>query len=83
MHCSIAANGKDEELSKQWSIELFLTVLRSGDGHSIVGDPIIILNSQSVILETFTNYNGMNVLSNGMSIQDPICEKLWQHTMEN
>jgi hypothetical protein len=48
-----------------------------------MGDPINILNSQSIILETFTNYNGMNVLSNGMSSQDPICEKLWQNTMEN
>jgi hypothetical protein len=36
-HCSIAANGKYVKWSKQWSIELFLAALRSGDIHPVVG----------------------------------------------
>jgi hypothetical protein len=40
MYCSIAANGKYVQRSKQSSIELFLTAFRSGDAHLIVGHSI-------------------------------------------
>jgi hypothetical protein len=36
----IAANGKYMERTKQWFIELYLTALRFGDAHLIVGRTI-------------------------------------------
>jgi hypothetical protein len=50
MHCSIAENGKCMQWSKQWSIELFLTALRSGDAHPIVGHPITPYCKLSILL---------------------------------
>jgi hypothetical protein len=51
-HCSIAANGKCVEWSKQWSIELFLTVLRSGDTHPIMWHPTFVMNSRGILLKS-------------------------------